>query len=81
MTYRVQTIQHSHCGVPVNTRVRDRDTVLEGLGAFGGHVLPASIDVRLDHDTGDVPIASAELLADVVHDLRLVVMVLLRVAI
>lgn len=55
--------------------------MLEGGGAGCGDVLPASVDVGLDHDTGDVAFASGELRADVINNKGLVVVVLLGVAV
>lgn len=51
--------------------------MLEGRGALGWDVLPPGIDVRLNHHAGDVAVAGAELGADVVDDLGLVVVILL----
>lgn len=55
--------------------------MLEVLRARVRHVLPPVVDVRLDHDAGDVALARRELLADRVDDARLVVVILLRVAV
>ena len=40
------------------------------------NILPTSVDVRLDHDTSDRAVASNQLFADGVYDLRLIVVVL-----
>lgn len=55
--------------------------MLERGGPLGRDVLAPRVDVRLDHHARDVPLAGEELLADGRDDLRLVVVVLLRVAV
>lgn len=55
--------------------------MFEGGGALGWNVLAAFVDVRLDHDAGDMAFASRELRADVREDLRLIHVVFLRVPI
>lgn len=80
-TYPVQLVEHLYGGRPVDTCVGDRDAVLERSRALGRDVLASGIDVRLDHDARDSPVACDELLADVVDDPGLVVVVLLRVAV
>jgi len=45
------------------------------------NILPAAVDVGLDHDTSDGAVASDQLLADRVDDLRLVEVVLERVSV
>ena len=77
----VELIEHLHGRVPVDAGVGDGDAMLEGDGALGRDVLPAGVDVRLDHDPGDVPVAGLELRADVGEHLGLVHVVLLRVAV
>lgn len=72
----VEVVKHLDRDLPVHTSVGDRHTVLETLWALGGNILPAPVDIRLDHHTGDVPVAGNELLADVVEDLGLIVVVL-----
>lgn len=79
--YQVQPVKHADSGLPVNASVGDRDTVLEARRTLGGDVLPARVDVRLDHHTRDGTIASLELLADVVGHLGLVIVILLRVTV
>ena len=79
--YFVEAIEHLDGRRPVNTGVGDRDTVLESLRTLWRDILAAAVDVRLDHHTGDSIIAGTELFADVVDDLGLVVVVLLRVAV
>lgn len=44
-----------------------------------GNILPASVNVGLDHDASDRAVASNQLLADGIDDLRLIVVVLERV--
>jgi len=69
-------------GVPVDAGVSDTDTVLEG----GGHCLArvqlliAFIDVALNHDTNDRPVACGDLLTDVGTYDGLVAVLLLGVA-
>ena len=53
--------------------------MLERAGALGRDILAAPVDVRFDHDAGDMTLAGRELRADVREDLRLVHVVLLRV--
>ena len=79
--YFVEAIEHLHGRRPVNTGVGDRDTVLESRRTIWWDVLAAAVDVRLDHHTGDSIVAGTKLFADVVDDLGLVVVVLLRVAV
>jgi hypothetical protein len=80
--HRVQCIQHVQRVLPRDARVGDRDAVLEGSRALGRDVLPARVDVRLDHDARNrarLGRARRELLADVRDDLGLVPVVLIRV--
>ncbi len=77
----IEVIEHGDGGVPVDTGVGNGHAVLQGGGAFGWDVLPAGIDVGLDHDASDAAVARSELLADVSEDLWLVVVVLLGVAV
>ena len=80
-THVIELVEHHDRRLPIHTRVGDRDAVLERSGALGRDVLPSRMDVRLDHDAGDVPVARGELRADALDDLWLVVVVLLRVAV
>lgn len=77
----VQPREHLDRRRPVDTRIRDGHAVLERGGPLGRDVLAPRVDVRLDHHARDVPLAGEELLADRRDDLRLVVVVLLRVAV
>ena len=77
----VQPIEHIYRRRPVDTRVCDRHTVLQRSGSLRRHILPSGVYVRLNHDTDDVAVPSAQLLTDRVDDLRLVVVVLLGVPI
>lgn len=65
--------------IPVDASVGDRDEGLE-RAQVGRDVLPAGVDVRLDHDAGDGPVAGPELGGDRVDNLWLVAVVLVRVA-
>jgi hypothetical protein len=58
-TYTIQMIEHSDRSLPVNARIGNRHAVLEVSGSLCGNVLPAFIDMGLDHHTSDVPIATA----------------------
>lgn len=80
-TYLVEVVEHLDGGLPVNTGIGDTDTVLKGAGTGIGNILPASIDVGFNHDTGNVALATGELRTDVVNNEGLVVVVLLRVAV
>jgi len=77
----IQLVQHLDGSLPINTGISDTNTVLESRGAIFGNVLPASVDVGFDHDTGDRAVTSNKLLTDGVEDLRLVVVVLERVSV
>lgn len=67
--------------MPVDASIGDGDTVLEALLALSGDVLPALVDVGLDHDTNDGVLAVPELLANILADKGLVLVVLARVAV
>jgi len=71
----IQAIENSDRGLPVDARIGNRHAVLEVRGSLCGNVLPAFIDIGLDHHTGDVPIATAKLRTNVVEHLWLVIMV------
>ncbi len=45
----VERIEHLYRRRPVDTRVGDAHAVLQRAGARGRHVLPALVDVALDH--------------------------------
>ena len=70
-----------HGGIPVNASVGDGDTPLEAGRALLGNLLVASAQVALNHDTDDAVLALADLVADDLGNLRLVVVVLERVAV
>lgn len=80
-TYFVEVVEHPNSCRPVDASVSDTDTVPECVGTSIWDVLPSSIDVGLDHDTGDVTVSSGELNTEVIHNEGLVVVVLLRVAV
>jgi len=77
----VQLIEHLDGGLPVDAGIGDADTILESRGTILGNVLPASIDVGLDHDTSDGTITSNQLLANRIDDLWLIVVVLKGVSV
>jgi hypothetical protein len=77
----VKLVEHSDSCLPINTSVCNTDTVLETTRALVRNILTASIDVRLDHDTGNASITCSELRANVIYDLGLIVVVLLRVTV
>ena len=80
-SYLVQPVEHGNCRFPVNTRIGDADAVLEGTRAFWRDVLPACVDMRLQHDTRERGVTRSDLVRKGRQDLRLVVMVLLRIAV
>jgi hypothetical protein len=75
-----KVLERAHGGVPVNACIGDRDALLEAAGALRGYLLVALIDVGLNHDTNDAGLAVANLVCDVLGNLRLVTMVLVGVA-
>ena len=77
----VERVEHLDRRRPVDTRVGDAHAVLQRAGARGRHVLPALVDVALDHHARNVALAGRELRADVRDDARLVEVVLVRVAV
>lgn len=77
----VQAVKHGDSGVPVDASIGDGHTALEAGGALRRDILATSVDVGLDHHTGEGEIAGLELLADVVEDLGLVAVVLGGVAV
>ena len=80
-TYGVQSIQHADRCLPVDASVGNRNAVFKTGRTLRGYILPAFIDVGLDHHTSDVLVSGTQLRTDVVEDLWLIVVVLLRVAI
>jgi hypothetical protein len=72
----VQPIQHLDGGLPVDAGISDADTILEPRGTIFRNILPASVNVGLDHYTSDGAVPSNQLLADGVDDLWLIEVVL-----
>lgn len=70
-----------HGGVPVNASVGDGDTPLEAGRALLRNLLVAGAQVALNHDTDDTVLTLADLVANNLGDLGLVVVVLERVAV
>jgi len=70
-----------HSGVPVDASVGDGDTPLEAGGALLGDLLVAGTQVALNHDTDNAVLTLADLVANDLGDLGLVVVVLERVAV
>jgi hypothetical protein len=66
--------------LPVDTCVRDGDTLLESCWTLSRNLLVALIDVGLDHDTDDGLLAGAELITNGLCDAWLVAMILVGVA-
>lgn len=77
----VEFVHHLDRRRPVDARVGDADAMLQVLRALGRDVLSPVVDVRLNHDASDVPLARRELLANRVNHQRLVIVVFLRVAV
>lgn len=80
-TYFIQSIQHFYRPCPVDARIRDTDSMFEPRGSLAWHILPTLVDVRLDHNTGDIPFTCGELRAHITQDRRLIIMVFLRISI
>ena len=76
-----ELLKSVHSGVPVNASVSDGDTPLEAGRALLRDLLVASTQVALDHDTDDAVLTLADLVADDLGNLGLVVVVLERVAV
>lgn len=66
--------------IPVNAGIGDTDAFLKRAKALCRILLVAFIDVGLDHDTDDLVLALAKLVANGLSDFGLVLVVLLRVA-
>lgn len=75
-----KVLEHGYCGVPVNASIGDGDALLETARALGGDLLVALVDVGFDHDTDDAGLAVTDLVRDILGDLGLVAVVLVRVA-
>jgi len=80
-TYSVQSIQHADRGFPVDACVGNRNAVFKTGRTLLGYILPAFVDVGLDHHTSDVLVSGTQLRTNVVKDFWLIIVVLLRVAI
>lgn len=76
-----ELLKSVHGGVPVNASVGDGDTPLEVGRALLRDLLVASTQVALNHDTDDAVLTLADLVADDLGNLGLVVVVLERVAV
>ena len=82
----IELVEHFYCRLPVDTGVRNADTVLEVSRARGWYVLSPSVDMRLDHHASDmfslgIGGRGCKLLGDGVDDKRLVVVILQGVAV
>lgn len=75
-----QLLQHLDCRIPVDASICDADALLQRRWTFRWYLLVALVNVRLDHDADDGILAFAELVADDLRDLGLVLVVLLGVA-
>ena len=78
-----QLLQHFDRAVPVHTRIRDADSRLQRCQTAAiswRRLLVAFVDIRLDHDADNAFFARSQLVTDDLRDLRLVLVVLLRVA-
>ena len=73
-------LEHFDSGIPVDASISNTDTTLQASWTFGRYLLVALVKMRLNHDANDTVLAFAELVANVLCDLRLVLVVLLRVA-
>jgi hypothetical protein len=67
--------------LPINTSIRNRNTVLELIPRLSFTILLSSLQVGLDHHTRDTHLTLLELLANGGNNLWLVHMVLLRVSV
>jgi hypothetical protein len=76
-----ELLENIHGGVPVNASVGDRDTPLEAGRALLRDLLVASAQVALNHDTDNAVLALADLVANDLGNLGLVLVVLERVAV
>ena len=70
-----------HGSVPVDASIGDGDTPLKAGRALLGDLLVARAQVALNHDTDNAVLALADLVADDLGNLGLVVVVLVRVAV
>lgn len=76
-----QLLEHNDCGFPVDAGICDGDTLLErSQTTRRGNLLVALVNVGLDHDTNNASLSLADLVADNLCDLGLVLVVLLGVA-
>ena len=75
-----KVFEHVDCGVPVDAGVGDTDTLLQAGRAIGGDLLVAFVNVGLNHDTNKGLFTLAQLVANDLGNLGLVVVVLLRVS-
>jgi len=75
-----ELFENVDCRVPIDAGIRDANTALQPSWTFGWYLLIALVQVRLDHDADDALLALAELIANGLRNLGLVLMVLLRVA-
>lgn len=75
-----KVLQHTNRGLPVNTSIGNRDTLLQAAGALRRDLLVTLVDVGLDHDTDDASLAGADLVGHVLGDERLVAVVFVGVA-
>jgi hypothetical protein len=76
-----ELLKNVHGGIPVDAGISDGDTPLEAGGALLRDLLCALVQVALDHDTDDAVLSLADLVADDLGNLRLVPVVLERVAV
>lgn len=75
-----ELLTHLDRSVPVDACIGDTDTLLEGGKTLSRVLLRALVDVRLEHNTDNLVLTLTELVTDDLCDLRLVLVVLLRVA-
>lgn len=76
-----QIVQHVDRHLPVDTSIRDADTLQQVRGALGRDLLVALVNVGLDHDTDQGSLTLAQLVRDLLGDERLVKVVLVGVAV
>lgn len=75
-----EVLKNLHGRVPVDTGISDTNALLQTRWTFGRHFLVAFVDVGLDHHTNDGLLAFSKLISDDLGDLRLVSVVLVRIA-
>jgi hypothetical protein len=75
-----QLFQHFHRCIPVDARIGDTDAFFQPDWAFRGYLLAALVDVGLDHNPYDAILTFAELVANVLSHLGLVLVVLEGIA-